>query len=47
MAKMTTDDERMVAALHDVVEDSATTLDDLRKMGYSQVVVDGQCFFRC
>jgi (p)ppGpp synthase/HD superfamily hydrolase len=41
MVKMSSDDERMVAALHDVVEDSGTTLDDLRQLGYSPEVVAG------
>jgi (p)ppGpp synthase/HD superfamily hydrolase len=30
---------RMAAVLHDVVEDSDTTLDDLRQMGYSERLV--------
>lgn len=30
---------RMVAVLHDVVEDSDTTFDDLREMGYSDDVI--------
>ena len=31
--------EQMVAVLHDVVEDTDVTLDDLRRMGYSEEVV--------
>ena len=31
---------RIVAALHDVVEDSATTIDDLRIAGYSPEICD-------
>ncbi len=31
--------DRIVAVLHDVVEDTAVTLDDLRKAGYSQAVL--------
>jgi len=31
---------RMVAVLHDVVEDSQYTFDDLREMGYSDEVID-------
>lgn len=40
MLAMTTDEERMVAALHDVVEDSAVTLADLCRAGFSKSVVD-------
>ena len=32
---------RMVAVLHDVVEDTDTTPDDLRRMGFSEAVVQG------
>jgi (p)ppGpp synthase/HD superfamily hydrolase len=32
-------DERMVAVLHDVIEDTAVTLDDLRKSGYPAHIV--------
>ena len=39
MLAMTTDEERMVAALHDVVEDSSVTLEDLRKAEFSEPVV--------
>jgi (p)ppGpp synthase/HD superfamily hydrolase len=31
--------EMIVGVLHDVVEDSSTTLDDLRQMGYTQETV--------
>lgn len=34
-------DARMVAVLHDVVEDTPTTADDLRGMGFSEAVVRG------
>ena len=34
-------DELMVAFLHDVVEDTSTSLDDLRKSGFSETVVNG------
>lgn len=34
------EDARMVAVLHDVVEDCEVTLADLRKQGYSPVVVE-------
>jgi (p)ppGpp synthase/HD superfamily hydrolase len=33
-------DERMVAVLHDVVEDTDVTLDDLRQAGYPDHIVD-------
>jgi (p)ppGpp synthase/HD superfamily hydrolase len=39
MARVTTDDEKMAAVLHDVIEDSEWTLDDLRKEGFSAVVL--------
>jgi len=39
MARVATDDEKMAAILHDVVEDSEWTLDDLRKEGFSAVVL--------
>src|SRR5258708_1870513 len=44
MARMQTDTERIVAVLHDVVEDSRgkpnqVTLEDLRRMDYSEEVV--------
>lgn len=39
MAGMQTEAERIVAVLHDVVEDSDLTLDDLRRMGYSAEMV--------
>ena len=40
MLRMTTDAERMVAALHDVVEDSPVTLDDLKAAGFPPLVVE-------
>ncbi len=39
MARVTTPAERLVAVLHDVVEDSPTTLDDLRAAGFEEPVV--------
>lgn len=39
MLRMGTEQERMAAVLHDVVEDSAYTLEELRRMGYSETVV--------
>ncbi len=40
MLKMHTDEDRIAALLHDVVEDSAYTLADLHEMGYSQAILD-------
>ena len=39
MLRMKTNDERIVALLHDVVEDTEYTLEDLRKAGYSQKIL--------
>ena len=39
MLKMRTDAEMIAAVLHDVVEDSAWTLDDLRSEGFSEEIV--------
>lgn len=39
MARLATPEERLVAVLHDVVEDSPTTLDDLRAAGFDEAVV--------
>jgi (p)ppGpp synthase/HD superfamily hydrolase len=39
MARVTTDEEKTVAVLHDVVEDTDTTLDDLRRHGFDDRVV--------
>ncbi len=35
-----TDDEQLAALLHDVVEDTRYTIDDLSEMGYSHTVLD-------
>ncbi len=35
------DETKLIALLHDVVEDTPTTLDDLREMGYNDTVVEG------
>jgi len=40
MFKMSNETERMVALLHDVVEDSPLTLDDLRKAGFPDTVIE-------
>jgi len=34
------ENERIVAVLHDVVEDTETTLEDLREQGFGQVIID-------
>lgn len=39
MLRVTTLEERIVAVLHDVVEDCGISLDDLRKEGFSEVVL--------
>jgi len=39
MFRVDTDAERIVAGLHDVVEDTGRSFDDLRKMGYSEEVL--------
>jgi (p)ppGpp synthase/HD superfamily hydrolase len=40
MARMDTEAEQMVALLHDVIEDSDYTLDDLREQGYNEEIVE-------
>ena len=40
MLRMTSLEERIVAVLHDVVEDCEISLDDLRKEGFSEEVLD-------
>lgn len=40
MLKMSTDEERIVAVLHDVVEDTSVTFDDLRREGFSEEVLE-------
>ena len=39
-SQMTTKDEKIVALLHDVVEDTHVTLEYLRKQGFSSEIVD-------
>jgi len=41
MLAMTSEEEQLVALLHDVVEDSPWTLDALREAGFSEAVVAG------
>ena len=40
MLHVSTVEERIVAVLHDVVEDSAVTFDDLRREGFSEIVLE-------
>ncbi len=40
MCQFRAEAEQMAAVLHDVVEDSDVTLDDLRRLGYSEEVVE-------
>jgi (p)ppGpp synthase/HD superfamily hydrolase len=40
MARVKTEEEMMVAILHDVVEDTEWTFDRLRKVGFSETVVE-------
>src|SRR5947208_2434495 len=40
MLRMRTNDERMVAVLHDAVEDTPYTLDGLRRLGFPEEVVE-------
>jgi (p)ppGpp synthase/HD superfamily hydrolase len=40
MLKMKADEEMIVAVLHDVVEDSDVTFEDLKDQGFSQAILD-------
>lgn len=40
MQRVTSEAEQIVAVLHDVVEDSAVTFDDLARAGFAQAVID-------
>lgn len=44
MFRLKTEEERIVGVLHDVVEDCAVSLKDLRDLGYSDSVVDALSF---
>jgi (p)ppGpp synthase/HD superfamily hydrolase len=47
MLTMPSEEAMMAAVLHDVVEDTATTLEDLRRMGFPEsVVVAVECLTR-
>lgn len=39
MERCKTEEEKIVAILHDVVEDTSTSLDDLRKEGFSEKIL--------
>ena len=39
MERCKTEEEKIVAVLHDVVEDTTTTLDDLRKEGFNEKIL--------
>ena len=40
MKKMMFEDEKMVAVMHDIVEDTSITLQDLKDMGYNSYIVN-------
>ena len=40
MLRMETETDRIIAVLHDVVEDSGVTVQDLQKAGYSAEIVE-------
>ena len=40
MLRMVTEEEMIVAVLHDVAEDASVSLQDLRRMGYTENVVE-------
>lgn len=40
MNRVETEEEQIVAVLHDIVEDTSITLDDLEKLGFSERVLD-------
>lgn len=40
MSQVKTEDEKIVAVLHDVVEDTAVTLDDLRREGFAESLIE-------
>ena len=40
MSKMDTEEEKIIAVLHDVVEDTEMTLHELQEAGFSRTVLD-------
>ncbi len=40
MFRLTSETERIVGVLHDVIEDTKYTFDDLRRMGYPEKILD-------
>ncbi|MBF0428373.1 MAG: GTP pyrophosphokinase [Magnetococcales bacterium] len=40
MLRLEREEERIVAVLHDVVEDTSITFEDLRAMGFSETILD-------
>lgn len=40
MLKLKTEDEKIVGVLHDVIEDTDVTYDDLRKEGFSEIIIE-------
>ncbi|MFA6536212.1 MAG: GTP pyrophosphokinase [Candidatus Paceibacterota bacterium] len=44
MQRMKTETERIVAALHDVVEDCGVSIEELRALGYSEEVLEALSF---
>lgn len=43
MLQMETEEEKIVAVLHDVIEDTEVTEEDLLRMGFSKNIVDAVC----
>jgi (p)ppGpp synthase/HD superfamily hydrolase len=39
MNRLTAEPDRIAAVLHDVVEDTATTVDDLRRLGFGEEII--------
>ncbi len=40
MFKFFSEDERIVSVMHDIVEDSAITLEDLKNLGFSEPIIE-------
>ncbi|MEM7117234.1 MAG: GTP pyrophosphokinase [Chloroflexota bacterium] len=43
MSQMETEDERITAVLHDIVEDTTVTMDDLVKLGFPSAILTALC----